>query len=139
MPPIETVHVRAGTAAEWADADASDNEAGPILDLGEAGIVTDAPGGPRLFLGDGTNRPAAQTAPATRPTKITAVVLVAGTKTTADTSIKAGTIIQPVLRALGTVTAIKNITVTRTADTSFTLTSTDATDTSTFDVLITQP
>jgi hypothetical protein len=140
MPPIDTVLVRAGTAAEWADADATDNQAGPILEAGEVGIVTDATGGARLFIGDGTNRPAAIAASgAVRPTKVTAVVLVAGTKVTADTTITATTIIQPVLRALGTVTAVKNITVTRSVGVSFTLTSTDNTDTSTFDVLITQP
>jgi hypothetical protein len=139
MPPIETVHVRAGTAAEWADADATDQAAGPILDLGELGIVTDAPGGPALFTGDGTTRPAAIAYKQRAAKVVQTVTLVAGTKATADVTVKAGTLIIPVLRTLGTVTAAKPIAVTRVADTSFTLTSSDNTDTSTFDVLLIQP
>ena len=39
MPPIETVSVRAGTTAEWADTTVGvDGEASPILALGEVGI-----------------------------------------------------------------------------------------------------
>ena len=37
---IQTVTVRAGTTAEWADADASDDEAAPVLAAGEMGIDT---------------------------------------------------------------------------------------------------
>lgn len=37
---IQTVTVRAGTTAEWADADASDDEAAPVLAAGEVGIDT---------------------------------------------------------------------------------------------------
>lgn len=38
MPPIETVSVRAGTTAEWADTDASDQAAAPVLGAGELGV-----------------------------------------------------------------------------------------------------
>jgi hypothetical protein len=38
MPPIQTVSVRAGTTAEWADVTASDGEAAPVLAAGELGI-----------------------------------------------------------------------------------------------------
>lgn len=38
MPPIHTVSVRAGTTAEWADTDATDQEAAPVLAAGELGI-----------------------------------------------------------------------------------------------------
>lgn len=136
---METISVRAGTAAEWADADATDQHAGPILDAGEFGIITDAAGGGQLFVGDGTNRPASIPGRHRPAELVQTVVLVAGTKATANVRVKAGTLIVPVLRALGTVTAAKPIAITRVADTSFTLTSSDNTDTSTFDVLLIQP
>jgi len=128
------VPVRSGTTAEWADADASDGAAAPVLGVGEVGVdITTG----HVAVGDGATAFASLLKH--YAAKRTTVTLVAGTKVTADTSIKAGTMILPILRALGTVTAAKIITVTRTADTSFTLTSTDNTDTSTFDVLIIQP
>lgn len=51
MPPIHTVSVRAGTTAEWADVDATDGAASPILALGELGI--DLTTGD-MKIGDGT-------------------------------------------------------------------------------------
>lgn len=51
MPPIQTVSVRAGTTAEWADADATDGAAAPVLALGELGI--DLTTGD-MKIGDGT-------------------------------------------------------------------------------------
>lgn len=38
MPPIEQVIVRAGTTAEWADTDATDQAAAPVLAVGELGV-----------------------------------------------------------------------------------------------------
>lgn len=136
---LDQISVRAGTAAEWADADATDQEAGPILNAGELGIITDAAGGPLLFVGDGTNRPAAIAYKNRAAKLVQGVTLVAGTKTTADATVAAGTLVIPVLRALGTVTAAKPIAITRSNGVSFTLTSSDNTDTSTFDVLLIQP
>lgn len=37
---IRTVSVRAGTTAEWADVDATDQAAAPVLALGELGVDT---------------------------------------------------------------------------------------------------
>jgi hypothetical protein len=133
---VDQIIVRAGTAAQWADADASDQEAGPILEAGEVGIISDTG---QMFVGDGTSRPAAIPARLRPVEVVTGVVLVAGTKVTTNARVAAGTLIIPVLRTLGTVTAAKNITVTRSAGTSFTLTSTDNTDTSTYDVVLIQP
>lgn len=123
-----------GTTAEWADTDSTDGAAAPILGVGELGINTDTGA---MSVGDGAT--AFASLPRIRPVKITTVTLVGGTKVTADTSIAAATVILPVLRTLGTVAAPKFITVTRSNGVSYTLTSTDGTDTSTFDVLIIQP
>ena len=76
MPPIEEVLVRKGTAAEWADADASDGAAAPILADGEVAIVTDTD---EVRIGDG------ETAFASLPRLVKAkargtVTLVAGTE-----------------------------------------------------------
>lgn len=136
MPPIEATSVRKGTTAEWADVDASDGAAAPTLDAGEVAVD--------LTTGQIAVSPADDSLLSAllkhRPVKITAVVLVAGTKLTADTSIKAGTVIIPVLRTLGTITVPKAVAcVARVVDTSFTITSADNTDTSTYDVLIIQP
>lgn len=126
--------VRVGTTAEWADSDASDGSGAPILALGEIGLDTDKN---ELFIGDGSTQ-AASLARFKR-VKTTLVTLAAGTKTTADTSITANTVIIPVHKTLGTVTAAKIITVTRSAGVSFTLTSTDNTDTSVIAVTIYEP
>jgi hypothetical protein len=133
---MDTTAVRTGTAAEWADADSTDFEAGPILEAGEVGIIRDKG---ELFVGDGVNRPAAIPARLRSVEIVTGVVLVAGAKVTANVRVAAGTIIVPVLRTLGTVTSAKLITVSRSNGVSFTLTSSDGTDTSTYDVLLIQP
>lgn len=49
--PIETVSVRAGTTAEWADTDATDQDAAPVLAAGELGIDTTTGA---VKIGDGT-------------------------------------------------------------------------------------
>lgn len=60
-------------------------------------------------------------------------VLVGGTLTISNTSVTASTVILPVVTVLGTVTAPKALYVTKNAGVGFTVTSADATDTSTFD------
>lgn len=63
-------------------------------------------------------------------------VLVAGAKTVANTSITATTKIFAQHMTLGTVTAAKLLTITRSNGVSFTITSTDGTDTSTIVYLL---
>lgn len=127
--------IRSGTTVEWADSDASDGAAAPILETGEVGVDTTTG---QLAIGDGATAFAALARH--YPIELVrGIVLVAGTKVTANTRITATTIIIPVYRTLGTVTAAKIITVSRSAGVSFTLTSTDNTDTSTLDVLLIQP
>jgi len=60
-------------------------------------------------------------------------VLSGGTLAVANTSVTANTVVIPVVTALGTVTAPKALLVTKNAGVGFTVTSADATDTSTFD------
>lgn len=121
---VEEVAVRSGTTAEWAAA------AAPVLALGEVGIDNTTG---EIKVGDGTTAFAllVGATPAKR-----SVTLVGGTKATADTRIRAGSVIVPVHHTLGTVAAAKVLTVTRSAGVSYTITSTDATDTSVLDVLI---
>lgn len=131
---IHTAEVRLGTTTEWADADASDNEAAPVLAIGEVGIdVTKG----QIKVGDGST--AFASLRSLRPSKITLVTLSGGTATTADTSITAATVIIPVVKTLGTVAAAKVITVTRSVGVSFTLTSSDGTDTSVIQTIIYEP
>lgn len=126
---------RSGTTAEWADTDSSDGAAAPVLASGELGVNTT---NGQLAIGDGATAFAALIRH--YPVELVqGVVLVGGTKATANTRITATTIIIPVYRTLGTVTAAKLITVSRSVGVSFTLTSTDGTDTSTLDVLLIQP
>lgn len=68
--------------------------------------------------------------------RILSGVLVAGTVTIADPLVKATDLIMATHSTLGTVTAAKILTVTRSAGTSITVTSTDNTDTSTVAVLV---
>lgn len=68
--------------------------------------------------------------------RIGSAVLVAGTKVVADTKIGADDLVIAFPGKLGTVSAAKLISVTRTAGTSITFTSTDNTDTSTITYLI---
>jgi hypothetical protein len=124
--------VRAGTTTEWADTDASDGAAAPVLKSGEVGIDTTKG---EVFVGDGTT--AAPNLRRFKMARVVQVTLVAGTKTTADTSITANTVIQPVLHTLGTITAPKAVGCTaRTPGTSFVITSADNTDTSIYDVIM---
>jgi hypothetical protein len=136
MSHIDATKVRSGTVAQWADADGTDGTSGPIIEADEVGVITDKG---EMFIGDGTSRPAAIPARVRSIEIVQGVVLVAGTKATANVRVAAGTLVIPVLRALGTVTAAKPIAVTRSNGVSFTLTSSDNTDTSTFDVLLIQP
>ena len=120
----EEVALRTGTTADWAGSSA------PVLALGELGA--DLTTG-EVRVGDGTGLWA--TLRSVAPKRVE-VVLVGGTKVTADTSIKATSVVVPVVKTLGTVTSAKAMLVTKVADTSFAITSSDATDTSTLDVLI---
>jgi hypothetical protein len=121
---VEEVAVRTGTTTDWAAATA------PVLAAGEVGIDLTTR---EVRVGDGTNAfpDLGGIGPA-----LVSVTLVAGTKATADAKIKTSSRIVPVVVALGTVTAPKEQRVTKTAGTGFTITSADATDTSTLDVLI---
>lgn len=119
---VEEVAIRSGVTADWATA--------AVLDTGEVGI--DLTTG-EMRLGDGTS---AWAALKSLTPKRSSVTLVAGTKTTADTAIKAGSVVVPVITALGTVTAPKALYVTKSNGVSFTVTSSDNTDTSTVAVLI---
>ena len=81
-------------------------------------LVAGSPGG-GLAVAEGSNA------------RMGTVTLVAGTATVANTSVTATSRIQLTAQSLGTVTAPKALAVTaRTAGTSFTVTSADATDTS---------
>lgn len=102
MPPIESVIVRKGTAAEWADADATDGAAAPVLADGEVAIVTDTD---EVRIGDGTTGFAAL--PRLVKAKARGVAtLVAGTvNVTGLTGVATGDIVLVTPRALGTVTA----------------------------------
>lgn len=135
--PIQSEQVRAGTTAEWADADSTDGAAAPVLGSGEIGF--DRSTG-QIGVGDGTTAFPAL-ALRNRPNRITTLTaLVAGSKVVTDTAITANSVIQPVLKSLGTITAPKAVACTaRTAGTSYTITSADATDTSIYQVIITEP
>lgn len=140
MSEISTgVQVRSGTTTAWADADASDGDAAPVLGAGEVGIdVTKG----QFAIGDGASTLAALLAAgAFRKVRVTTLTaLVAGTKTVADTAVTANSVVIPVLKTLGTITAPKAVAcTTRTAGTSYVITSADATDTSIYQVLILEP
>lgn len=114
---VNGVGDRVGTAAEWAASTL-------VLAAGERGVASDTG---ETKVGDGTNVWSGLTSEG-REGKTT---LVAGTKTVTDSSITAKTIIQLTAQSLGTVTAPKPLAVTaRVVGTSFTITSSDATDTS---------
>jgi hypothetical protein len=124
MIDVEEVAVRSGTTAEWAAATA------PKLALGEVGI-DNTTGEARL--GDGASAWAALRSIAPKRSTVT---LVAGAVTVADTSIKATSVVVPVVKTLGTVAAPKEQRVAYNAGVSYVITSADATDTSTLAVLI---
>lgn len=122
QPDVEEVALRTGVTADMANV---------VLDTGEAGY--DLTTG-ELKFGDGTT--AFSLLPSRTPAR-TQLTLVAGTKTQADTRVRASSIILPVLHTLGTVTAPKALACTaRVNGTSYTITSSDNTDTSVVDVLI---
>lgn len=119
--------VRSGTTAEWLATSL-------VLGLGEIGVDTTTGD---VFVGDGTNQPEdLKRAGGIRKGRAT---LVAGTVTVANTSITATSIILAQHQTLGTVTAAKILTITRSAGVSFTLTSTDNTDTSVIGYVIIEP
>lgn len=122
--------IRSGTSAEWADTSPADGEGAPILGLGEVGIDTTTG---EARLGDGSSAWAALRSVVPKRSSVT---LVAGAVTVADTSIKSTSVVQPVVKTLGTVTAPKVMRVTKNAGVSYVVTSEDNTDTSTLDVLI---
>jgi hypothetical protein len=129
------VSVRSGTTTEWADTDATDQEAAPVLAAGELGIDTTKG---EMAVGDGST--AFPSLARFKRVRVVNVTLVAGTKVTSDTGVTANSVIVPVLKTLGTITAPKAVAcVARTAGTSFTITSADNTDTSTYQVLIMEP
>lgn len=110
--------IRSATAAEWVTTTL-------VLGLGEIGVATDTGD---IRVGDGVNQfETLKTAGGIRKGRAT---LVAGTVTVANTTITATTIILAQHQTLGTVTAAKILTLTRSAGVSFTITSTDNTDTS---------
>lgn len=135
MPPIQSeVAIRSGTTAQWADTTVgADGEVAPVLGLGEVGIDTTTGD---IKVGDGT------TAFAALPRHVKArtgrTTLVAGTKVVTDAGITAASNIFLTVQSLGTVTAAKAVAVTaRSNGVSFTITSSDNTDTSVVAYLIT--
>lgn len=133
---ISEQSLRSGTTAEWADTDASDGSGAPVLASGEIGV--DKTTG-QIGVGDGSTV-FGSLALKHRPYRVVTVTLVTGSKVTSDTGVTASSIIIPVLKTLGTITAPKAVACTaRTAGTSFTITSADATDTSTYQVIIIEP
>lgn len=114
---VNDVGQRVGTTAEWAASTL-------ILGLGEEGVNTTTE---EVRVGDGVGLWSTLSTPG-REGRAT---LVAGTVTVANTSVTATSVIQLTAQSLGTVTAAKALAVTaRTAGTSFTITSSDNTDTS---------
>lgn len=121
QPDVEEVPLRTGATADMAAVVLAEGELG--LDLTTR----------QLRVGDGTT--AFADLSDLTPTHVD-VVLVAGTKTTADTKIKATSRVVPVVHTLGTVAAPKTMRVTLNAGVSFVVTSEDATDTSTVRCLV---
>jgi hypothetical protein len=122
----EVVDVRSGTAAEWAASSL-------VLGAGELAVVNDTG---EVRVGDGTN---AFSALRKNPRRGT-TTLVAGTKVVNDATITTASIILVTVQSLGTVTAPKAVAVTaRVAGTSFTVTSSDNTDTSVVGYEIREP
>lgn len=119
MSVVSEVATRSGDTAAWAASDA------PILGVGEVGVNTTTK---QLKIGDGVTAFAAL--PTEGNVRVGRTTLVAGTKTVADTTVTATTLILAQHQTLGTVTAAKILTITRSAGVSFTITSTDNTDTS---------
>lgn len=121
QPDVEEVALRTGVTADMASLVLGEGEAGADLTTKE------------LKLGDGAT--AFPDLSSLTPV-LTTVTLVGGTKTTADTKIKATSKIVPVVKTLGTVTAAQAMKVTRNAGASFVIDSAAANDTSVVDVYI---
>lgn len=128
--------VRVGTTTEWADTDSTDGAAAPVLAAGEVGYDSTKK---EFLIGDGAT--AAPSLPRFKQVRVTTLTaLVSGTKTVSDAAITASSVIQPVLKTLGTITAPKAVACTaRTPGTSYVITSADNTDTSVYQVIITEP
>lgn len=126
---VESVPLRSGTTAEWAAGTA------PILEVGELGIDLTTKD---IRVGDGVT--AFASLPVSSGIRRGRTTLVTGTKVVTDASITATSIILLTAQVLGTVTAPKPLAVTaRSVGVSFTITSSDATDTSVVGYLIIEP
>lgn len=125
------VSVRSGTTAEWADTNAADGAAAPVLGLGEIGVNTTTG---EIRLGDGTTAFASLPRHAPVKAKGTAT-LVGGTKAVTITGLVAGDIAVATVRTLGTVAAPKAIIAVASTDT-LTITSADGTDTSVINYVV---
>lgn len=121
---VEEVALRSATTADWAGSEA------PVLAAGELGLDTDTG---ELVVGDGTS---AYSALRSLAPKHSSATLAAGAVVVADTRVKATTLVVPIVRTLGTVTAAQAIRVAKSNGVSFTLTSAAANDTSVVDLLI---
>ena len=125
------VSVRSGTTTEWADTDASDGAAAPVLGLGEIGVDTTKG---EVRIGDGAT--AFASLPRLAPVKAKGTAtLVAGTKAVTITGLVAGDIAVASVRTLGTVAAPKPLVAVASTDT-LTITSSDNTDTSVINYVV---
>lgn len=125
----ESVALRSGTTAEWA-------AAGTILGAGEFGLDTTTRD---VRIGDGSSA-FTDLVPVSEIVEKGTAVLVTGAKVVTSTKVAANSIIILTTQVLGTVSAPKPLAVTaRSAGVSFTITSSDATDTSTVGYLILTP
>ena len=125
------VSVRSGTTTEWADTDASDGAAAPVLGLGEIGVDTTKG---EVRIGDGST--AFASLPRLAPVKAKGTAtLVAGTKAVTITGLVAGDIAVASVRTLGTVAAPKPLVAVASTDT-LTITSSDNTDTSVINYVV---
>lgn len=129
---IEQTLVRAGTAAEWADTDATDGEGAPVLAAGELAVVTDTG---EIRVGDGVHAFASLSGRVAAK-KRGNLTLVAGTKNlTGLTGVAVGDIVIATVRTLGTVTAPKALVAVAGVD-QITVTSSDNTDTSVINYVV---
>lgn len=125
----ETVSLRSGTTTEWTDS-------GLVLGVGELGLDTTTRD---LRIGDGATAFSALHNIGEVVEKGTAI-LVTGAKVVTTTKVAVNSIILITCQVLGTVAAPKPLAVTaRSAGVSFTITSSDATDTSTIGYVIIEP
>lgn len=119
---VEPVAIRSGTTADWAASDA------PTLGLGEMGLDTTTG---QYKFGDGATLWASLPSSGGAVKAQGKATLTAGTVTVANAKATTTAIILLTVQVLGTVTAPKPIAVTaRSNGVSFTITSSDNTDTS---------